>query len=902
MAELLGLGDERGEGAVGAAGLAECCLADNRLNLDVYPDGCRRFLRLLQGRRPEVVRVEFLRLSSNDPLLSTTLGILPQLECLRSLVLKGGHARDEFGSCQLGSLTSLPPDIGSLRCLTHLDLSFNSLPALPSCILHLPSLRVLLVSHNSLVALPEDFGFLSKLTFFSAMKNQLKELPQSIGELVELQDLDLSENALECLPEGVGNLRKCTELDLSGNCLTSVPDCLGKLKALRRLHLHSNLLLTVPASLASLPNLSRLDLQNNCLRAVPPEIQNSPFVHLRGNPLGAPAPPAVSPHPHWAQVPPDVQRTSSLCPTYSCISSGSFTVTSEGCRVVLASGIHFYFPPEAVPGPLQIYFQTLAPDPQWVKLRHHDVLLSGVLELQPHGVRFQQEVHIWMPCASPQSLHQREVVVRTFSGQSWSDLRTRVKQKRKSKKHVAHCSVLHFSWFLVVSRLVQNECQVPAEGTLLFSSVDPSIKVTFPPGVTKETRSVKLQVLPVSAEELEDITAEQGCRASPLLCLSQDSLLDFLRPVRIQLPLPPGVTGLNLDRSRLHLLHSDLEGQSWDDITSQVVLEFSHLYAVFEVTHFSWYWLWYTTKTYIGGIARKVYERLRMYQVNFIALQRKKDPEQVLLQCVPNHKVEPVLKKLQDRYRGPEPSDMVEMFEGEQFFAAFERGISIDAERPDCVAGRLAFVFYSHLKNMKEIYITSPVDRKGQAVKGQVSFYRGEVPKSIPEGASRRRRGADSLWLATLPIKLPQLKPCWADSRAARNGSSFPPLNLGNAENGYLTQANLLSIARRLGPDWQSLGLSLGLTYQQIERIGYNNRDDLDKQILEMLFSWAQQNLEDPTCVGRLVTALKESGRQDIAEEVEAILELGRHKYRESIRRVGLQQGSSTEDSAIATM
>lgn len=62
------------------------------------------------------------------------------------------------------------------------------------------------------------------------------------------------------------------------------------------------------------------------------------------------------------------------------------------------------------------------------------------------------------------------------------------------QKHVAHCSVLHFSWFLVVSRLVQNECQVPTEGTLLFSSVDPNIKVTFPPGVTEQTRTVKMQV------------------------------------------------------------------------------------------------------------------------------------------------------------------------------------------------------------------------------------------------------------------------------------------------------------------------------------------------------------------------------------------------------------------------
>uniref|UniRef100_A0A663ETP9 P53-induced death domain protein 1 n=1 Tax=Aquila chrysaetos chrysaetos TaxID=223781 RepID=A0A663ETP9_AQUCH len=870
MAELQGLGDKCGEGASGAPVLAGSCLADNRLNLDVYPDGCHRFLQLFEGRRGEVVQVEFLRLSSNDHLLGTTLGILPHLKHLKSLVLKGGHARDEFGSCQYGSLTSLPPDVGNLRCLTHLDISFNSLSTLPSCILHLPSLRMLLVSHNSLVALPEDFGSLSKLTFFSAMKNQLKDLPQSIGELAVLQDLDLSENALEFLPEEVGNLRNCTELDLSGNRLSSIPDSLANLKSLRRLHLHSNLLVTVPASLASLPNLSRLDLQNNCLRTVPPEIQTSPFVRLQGNPLGEaePSPQADEP------------SAGGLRRLFLASGEDSFTVTSEGCKVVLACGIHFYFPPGTASDPLRIYFRTLAPDPQWVKLRHHDVLLSTVLELQPHGVEFQQEVQIWLPYASPQTLHQREVVVRTFSGQSWSDLRTRVEQKRKSK-HVAHCSVLHFSWFLVVSRLVQNECKVPTEGTLLFSSVDPNIKVTFPPGVTEETRSVKLQVLPVSAEEIEEITADAGCRASPLLCLSQDSLVDFLRPVRIQLPLPPGVTGLNLDRSRLHLLHGDLEGQTWDDITSQVALEFTHLYAVFEVTHFSWYWLWYTTKTYIGGIAKKVYERLRMYQVNFIALQRKKDPEQVLLQCVPKHKVDPVLKKLQDRYRGPEPSDMVEMFEGEQFFAAFERGICIDMDRPDCVDGRLLFIFYSHLKNMKEIYVTSPVDRKGQAVKGQVSFYRGAVPESIPEDASRRRKGPDSLWLATLPIKLPRLKPRWGENPGPLNGFSFPPLNLGNAETGYLTQANLLSIARRMGADWQTIGLNLGLTYQQIE-------EDLDKQILDMLFSWAQQNSEDPDCVNKLITAMKESGRQDIADEVETIIELGRQKYRESIRRVGL--------------
>lgn len=102
------------------------------------------------------------------------------------------------------------------------------------------------------------------------------------------------------------------------------------------------------------------------------------------------------------------------------------------------------------------------------------------------------------------------------------------------------------------------------------------------------------------------------------------------------------------------------------------------------------------------------------------------------------------LGRLLDRYRGPEPSDTVEMFEGEKFFAAFERGIDVDAgrslssrgqwsvalwlllslppstDRPDCVDGRICFVFYSHLKNVKEVYITTTLDREAQAVRGQV--------------------------------------------------------------------------------------------------------------------------------------------------------------------------------------
>lgn len=112
--------------------------------------------------------------------------------------------------------------------------------------------------------------------------------------------------------------------------------------------------------------------------------------------------------------------------------------------------------------------------------------------------------------------------------------------------------------------------------------------------------------------------------------------------------------------------------------------------------------------------------------------------------------VDATLSRLLDRYRGPEPSETVEMFEGEKFFAAFERGIDVDAgrsllcrvpwgvtlgplllslllpqppiDRPDCVDGRICFVFYSHLKNVKEVYITTALDRETQDVRGQVGW------------------------------------------------------------------------------------------------------------------------------------------------------------------------------------
>uniref|UniRef100_F6VDR3 p53-induced death domain-containing protein 1 n=1 Tax=Macaca mulatta TaxID=9544 RepID=F6VDR3_MACMU len=860
-------------------------LGGNRLSLDLYPGGCQRLLHLCVQQPLQLLQVEFLRLSTHeDPqLLEATLAQLPQsLSCLRSLVLKGGQRRDTLGACLRGALTTLPAGLSGLAHLAHLDLSFNSLETLPACVLRMRGLGALLLSHNCLSELPEALGALPALTFLAVTHNRLQTLPPALGALSTLQRLDLSQNLLDTLPPEIGGLGSLLELNLASNRLQSLPASLD-----------------VPSSPGGLGVKGGQTWERTWVSSLgSPHSRNAQTVldlrfgqvwgGLRGleGSLSACCP---SPSDTFSRVP--GSRLRHVGPSGSNLwlapSSLSFPVTPRGCSVTLACGVRLQFPAGATATPITIRYRLLLPEPGLVPLGPHDALLSHVLELQPHGVAFQQDVGLWLLFTPPRARRCREVVVRTRNDNSWGDLETHLEEEAPQRLW-AHCQAPHFSWFLVVSRPVSNACLVPPEGTLLCSSGHPGVKVIFPPGATEEPRRVSMQVVRMAGRELQALLGEPEAAVSPLLCLSQSGPPSFLRPVTVQLPLPSGITGLSLDRSRLHLLYWAPPAVTWDDITAQVVLELTHLYARFQVTHFSWYWLWYTTKNCVGGLARKAWERLRLHRVNLIALQRRRDPEQVLLQCLPRNKVDATLQRLLERYRGPEPSDTVEMFEGEEFFAAFERGIDVDADRPDCVEGRICFVFYSHLKNVKEVYVTTTLDREAQAVRGQVSFYRGTVPVQVPEEAeaARQRKGADALWMATLPIKLPRLRS--SEEPRRRAGLSLAPLNLGDAETGFLTQSNLLSVAGRLGPDWPTVALHLGVSYRELQRIRHEFRDDLDGQIRHMLFSWAERQAGQPGAVGLLVQALEQSDRQDVAEEVRAVLELGCRKYQDGIRRTGL--------------
>lgn len=77
-------------------------------------------------------------------------------------------------------------------------------------------------------------------------------------------------------------------------------------------------------------------------------------------------------------------------------------------------------------------------------------------------------------------------------------------------------------------------------------------------------------------------------------------------------------------------------------------------------------------------------------------------------------------------------------------------------------------------------------------------------------------------------------------------------------------------------------------------------RDNLNDIVLNMLFQWARRQTE-PGAVSRLVAAMIQSGRRDLADEIEDTVSIGRRKYSQSLKRVGLEgEGSSlSEHTAV---
>ena len=165
----------------------------------------------------------------------------------------------------------VPPEIGQLHHLTHLQLHDNQLTGeIPAELGQLQKLKMLQLSSNKLTGeTPQELGQLQNLRWLYLGQNQLTgEIPSGTGQLLKLQRLDFAQNRLSGeVPQELGQLKSLRVLFLGKNQLTGqVPRELGHLRNLENIDLSQNQLTgQIPSELGQFPFLWALDLSRNLL-------------------------------------------------------------------------------------------------------------------------------------------------------------------------------------------------------------------------------------------------------------------------------------------------------------------------------------------------------------------------------------------------------------------------------------------------------------------------------------------------------------------------------------------------------------------------------------------------------------------------------------------------------------
>ncbi|EEP75764.1 conserved hypothetical protein [Uncinocarpus reesii 1704] len=139
----------------------------------------------------------------------------------KGLQLSSNQAdQNENGATERNRATAVKDD--RRQGWVSLDFGGQGLRALSNGLFHYTFLDKLYLNHNKLKTLPPSIGELKSLTHLDVSSNELTEIPEEIGMLTNLKKLLLFDNNLQTLPYELGCLYQLDTLGIEGNPLADI--------------------------------------------------------------------------------------------------------------------------------------------------------------------------------------------------------------------------------------------------------------------------------------------------------------------------------------------------------------------------------------------------------------------------------------------------------------------------------------------------------------------------------------------------------------------------------------------------------------------------------------------------------------------------------------------------------
>ncbi len=408
--------------------------------------------------------------------------------------------------------------------ITHLDISYSITGSSTLKILctGLTQLHTLIAVECGLSHIAEDTPWPSCLQSIDLSRNRLKFLPSNLCELLELTELNCSGNAITELNPSLLGLPKLTKIHLLNNPIQNVPKniCREGIKGLRQFF---------KVTPRSVPNLDKkhFDFRRYAL-------------HNQGSTDSG----------YESR-----QRSSSQCSTSSCgdidsvgsveeewplfghssLPAGYSEVVqlSNLCQVYLPDGCDF-----------EITIDTVKDLSLYPKVSSNELLISPVVRISPHGVKFPQDksaIIVLSHCTKPMDTAQQQIIplcsdTETNCYPNWTELSS--SETPKMFKDRVMFTTTHFSLFAVLASIPYPSKSIvasPSEYNLLEIQEIEGLRIEFPPNsVASPTRvdaTVYYADAPYAIEnsELSPATVCLGVEPHGLL---------FNCPVKVSVPVP----------------------------------------------------------------------------------------------------------------------------------------------------------------------------------------------------------------------------------------------------------------------------------------------------------------------------------------------------------------------------